>query len=61
LQLEFNGSQVSQRAVETSLIVIGPPFFDNLLGLVEAHEPILIQAFIPKLAVEALLTSWWDV
>jgi len=36
----------------TRLIVLPPPSFDNLLGFTQRHEPMGIQAFLPKGAVE---------
>ncbi len=47
-------SQVAQRTVGSGPVVVLPPFFDYLLGLLQIVEPVLVQAFIPKLAVEAL-------
>jgi hypothetical protein len=54
LQLEFSGSKVSQRAMRPGLIIIYPPCLDDLPNLIETHEPVLVQTFIPELAVEAL-------
>lgn len=54
LQLEFSGSQISQRAVQPGLIVINPPVLDDLSGLVKAHEPVLVQTFVAEPAVETL-------
>jgi len=41
----------------TCLHVINPPVPDDSLGLVKAHEPVLVKIFIMKLAVEALQGS----
>lgn len=30
------------------------PFLDNLWDLIEVYKPVLVQAFIPEIAVEAL-------
>jgi hypothetical protein len=57
LLLEFSGRQVTQRAVGTSLIVIGSSVPDDRSGLVKAHEPVLIKTFVPKPSVEALHVS----
>jgi hypothetical protein len=54
LQLEFSGGQIPQGAVWPVLVIIDPPCLDDLSDLVKAHEPILVQAFITELAVEAL-------
>ena len=35
------------------LIVINAPVLDDLSGLIEAHEPVLVQAFIAESAVKA--------
>ena len=37
MQLEFCGSEVSQRAVRPGLVVINPPCLDDLSNLIEAH------------------------
>lgn len=34
-------------------VVVDPPFFDELAGLVEVGEQVLIQALVPKSAIEA--------
>ncbi len=33
-------------------MVIDTPGFDQLLGISQVEEPVLVQAFVPKLAVE---------
>jgi len=38
-------------------VVILPPGLNDILGTVQADEDIIVQAFIPKLAVEALNIS----
>jgi hypothetical protein len=45
---------VSQAAVRPHLIVIDPPCLDALPRFLQSYKPELIQALIPKLAVEAL-------
>src|SRR5690606_8073008 len=35
-------------------IVVLPPLLDELPGMAHRHEPMLVQAFISELAVEAL-------
>ena len=35
-------------------VVVEPPGFDCLAGLREAHQPVLIEALVSKLAIEAL-------
>ena len=36
------------------LIVLSPPGFDYELRFRQSHKPVLVETFIPKLAVEAL-------
>ncbi len=43
---------IFQRAVRPNFIVFYPPVLDNLLGVFEVQKPMLVEAFIPKLAVE---------
>jgi len=40
--------------MQPSLIVINAPVLDDFPGLIETHEPVLVQTFIPEPAVEAL-------
>ena len=49
---EFCRRSISQAAVRTRRIVIHPPRFDGLSGFVQAHEPVLVQAFVPEFPVE---------
>ena len=35
-------------------IVLHPPLLDDLPRLIQRHEPVLVQALVPELAVEAL-------
>lgn len=34
-------------------VVVDPPFFDDLTGLVEVGEQVLVEAFVAQPAVEA--------
>ena len=43
-----------QAAVWSDLVVVLPPACNALPGLRQRFKPLLIQAFIPELAVEAL-------
>ena len=36
------------------LVVILPPDLDLMLGFVQCHKPVLVEALVAKLAVEAL-------
>jgi len=33
-------------------VVLDPPVLDELLSLLEAHEVVLVQAFLPELPIE---------
>jgi hypothetical protein len=57
---EFLRGPIPQRAMGPNLVVIPPPGFDFLSCILQADEPILIQAFIPELPVEALDESILD-
>lgn len=48
---------LSQRSVRTALIVFPPPAFDDLLGLVQGHEPVHVQTLGAKGAVERVRLS----
>src|ERR1700676_2986110 len=50
---KFFGRPVPQRAVRAHRVVVHPPGLDHLACVSEIHEPVLVQAFIPELAVEA--------
>ena len=43
----------TQAAVGSDLVIFLPPGFDQETGFVEGGEPVLVEAFIAKLAVEA--------
>lgn len=45
---------IAQRTVGSLLVVSGPPFVDDNLGVGLAPEHLLIEAFDPELPVEAL-------
>src|SRR5262249_33930952 len=45
---------IPQRAVRSVIVVVLPPGFDSLLRVRHTDEPMLVEAFVPKLAVEAL-------
>jgi chromate transporter len=39
--------------VRALAVVFDPPSLNSLSGVREAQEPVLVEAFIPELAVEA--------
>lgn len=43
---------ICQRRVGSVFIVILPPVFNLLAGIFKRHEPVDVQAFIPKAAIE---------
>lgn len=45
---------LSQRAVRTVLIVIPPPFLSFFPGVLQTHEPVLIQTLQPQPGIEGL-------
>jgi hypothetical protein len=40
--------------VRPYLVVVLPPDLDLMLGFVECYKPVLVEALVAKLAVEAL-------
>jgi hypothetical protein len=46
--------QVPQGAVRPLLVVAASPFLDGLSSILQIREPVLVQALVPELAVEAL-------
>ena len=46
--------QIPERDVWAHRVVIHPPFLDHLSCVSQIHEPVLVQAFISELPVEAL-------
>ncbi len=51
---ELLGCHIPNRAVRPLLVVFPPPRFDHELRFLQGQKPVLVEAFIPKLAVEAL-------
>ena len=51
---ELGGGAVAERAVRSTLVVVSAPCADDLAGLGERAEPVLVQALVAELAVEAL-------
>jgi hypothetical protein len=45
---------ITERTVRSHGVVVHPPRFDLLLRVRQAHKPVLVEAFVAKLAVEAL-------
>src|SRR5690606_2424121 len=41
-------------AVRSDLVVVAPPLADDLAGLGKRSEPVLVEALVAELAVEAL-------
>ena len=50
---ELDRALIADRAVGSFLVVVSTPSLAFLHGVVEAHEPVLVQALRPELAVEA--------
>ena len=44
----------SDRSAWSHLVVVLAPDGDDLAGLRQGFEPVLVEAFVPELAVEAL-------
>ena len=63
---ELHGRHIPNGAVRPLLIICSTPGFNHYLGLLQGQKPVLVQALIPKLAVEAINTcildrlSRWD-
>ncbi len=59
LLFEFVRSQVVQTAVRPDRVVVAPPGFDGHASLTPQAEPLQRQgqAFIPELAIEALVSA----
>ena len=53
-QVVLAGRHVSERAVGSIFIVFDAPVLDLFLGIRETQEPVHVQAFISKAAVERL-------
>ena len=51
---ELGGGLVAKRAVRPALVVVGAPSTDDLACFGERAEPVLVQALVAELAVEAL-------
>ncbi len=51
---EFLGCHIPNRAVRAFFNVFPPPRFNHELRFLERQKPVLVEALIPKLAVEAL-------
>src|SRR5258708_35563288 len=52
--MKVHRRRVAERAMRTNLIVVSTPSLAFCSRLVEAQEPVCIQAFPPELAVEGL-------
>jgi len=50
---KFSGRFAVQAAVRSDFIVFLSPRFNDLLGFLQGPEPMLVQAFISELFVEA--------
>lgn len=50
---ELGGRDPATTAVWAHLVVVATPFSDLLTGLRERGEPVLVEAFVAELAVEA--------
>jgi hypothetical protein len=51
---ELRRGKVPERAVRPHLVVVLPPGFDDLAGLIQTDKPMLVQTLVAELAVEAL-------
>lgn len=51
---ELHGCQIPDGTVRPLLIVLSSPGFNHELRFLHRQKPVLVQAFIPKLTVEAL-------
>ena len=51
---ELGRRHSADRAVRPDFVVVAPPAGDVLPCLVQRLEPVLVQAFVAELAVEAL-------
>ena len=51
---ELFRAEITQGTVRPDGIVVQPPGFDQLFGFFQIAEPVLVQAFVPQPAVEAL-------
>ena len=51
---EFPGRTIAQGTVRALLVVVLTPVFDQGAGFRQHREPVLIEAFVANLAVEAL-------
>jgi len=49
----LDGCPVIQTAMWPFLIVFFPPSFDDVFGFLQPREPVLVQAFVTELAIEA--------
>ena len=51
---ELHGCQIPDGTVRPLFIVLSSPGFNHELRFLQRQKPVLVQTFIPKLAVEAL-------
>ena len=51
---ELGGGLIAERAVRPALVVVGAPCPDDLAGFGKRSEPVLVQALVAELVVEAL-------
>lgn len=49
---KLGGWNASATAVRSHLVVVAAPLGDNVAGLSQRREPVLVQAFVAELAVE---------
>ena len=50
---KFFRRPIPQRAVRPHRVVVHSPGLDHLARISQIHEPVLVQAFVPELPVEA--------
>ncbi len=53
LGCELSRRYPSNRSVRSHLVVVLTPDGDDLTGLSQGFEPVLVEAFVPELPVEA--------
>ena len=51
---ELGGRDAAAAAVRSDLVVVATPLGDDVAGLSQRREPVLVEALVAELAVEAL-------
>jgi len=50
----FLRSRIAESAVGPIFVIVLPPTFDLVPGIIQAEEPVLVEAFLPEPTVEGL-------